>query len=130
MTDIATASSRKVLRLRSERAGLRHVPLRHTFRPHSCSRGNNDKTKHVLARSDPAELAGFVILQGSCVSFAEAEPGQDAGRILEKNSSANPLVELFLFLVLSWLGDGAWSVLAIGPCGMCSVLVQNTEKRP
>ena len=37
---------------------------------------NNDKTEHVLARSDTAELAGFVILQGSCVSFAEAEPGQ------------------------------------------------------
>lgn len=112
MTDIATASSRKVLRLRSERAGLRHVPLRHTFRPHSCSRGNNDKTKHVLARSDPAELAGFVILQGSCASFAEAEPCQDAGRILEKkNSSSNPLVSSCFF---SWFFLGLEMVR--GPC--------------
>ena len=95
----------KELHLRNE---LRHVPLRHIFRPHGllagilyyvfcklpCAEQRQNRT-----RSDTAELAGFVILQGSCASFAEAEPCQDAGRILEKIAA-----QITSFRAVSFLG--------------------------
>jgi hypothetical protein len=66
-----------------------HVPTRTETYVIPQAPLSRPKRNSVLARSDTAELAGFVVLAG--MPFAEAEPCRDPGRILENKQKSNPL---------------------------------------